>query len=279
MEPVRVISEELVLVDWGPMTLTVSAWLGRRARPVMAARAARAALGFLRDLADFKNLLKLDQIRIPPDRPLPAVVEAAVEAVRQVDPSLTPLAAVAGAVAQEVCREAAGLGADRVIVNNGGDIALYLAQDREAVVGLKPPGGDSLVGKLSLDGRNGVGGVAASGWEGRSHSPGVADLVSIWAGSAALADAAATFVAGACRVDSPAVEKAPANRIDPESDLGEMEVTLSVGRLSQEEKEEAVRQGAVAAGHLLRAGLIRGCLLEVQGQRACLDPGGLFEPD
>ncbi|MCP4687433.1 MAG: hypothetical protein GY859_05240, partial [Desulfobacterales bacterium] len=55
--PIHVLTEELVLVDWGPMTLTVSAWRKGRARPVIAARAAHAALRRLRILADFQGYL------------------------------------------------------------------------------------------------------------------------------------------------------------------------------------------------------------------------------
>ena len=277
MEPVRVVSDDLVLVDWGPMTLTVSAWLKDKPRPVMAAEAGRAALSFLADLADFRNYLARAQADLPRGGSLPRVVETAVNAVRRVDPSLTPLAAVAGAVAEEVCGKAQGLGADRVIVNNGGDIGIYLGPGQEALVGLKPPQQDLLFSKLHLDSGSGVGGVASSGWQGRSHSPGVADLVSIWAETAALADAAATCIAGASGVDSPAVDTARAREIDPGSDLGERRVTVKVGRLTLEEREEALARGMAAAQRLFEAGAIRGCLIDVQGAQGWLDPDSRLE--
>ncbi len=259
------------------MTLTVSAWLREKARPVMAAQAGRAALTFLAELADFQKLMSLKQAELPRGRPLPPVVETAVDAVRQVDSSLTPLAAVAGAAAQEVCNVAAGLGADRVIVNNGGDIALFLGSHAKAVVGLKPPGREDLRGRLHLDSSSGIGGVATSGWAGRSHSPGAADLVSVWAASAALADAAATYIAGACDADGPEVEKKPAQEVDPGSDLGPRMVTVKVGRLSPGQKEKAVSRGLEAAKGLYKSGIIRGCLIDVQGAGAGIDPDNLLE--
>ena len=54
---------------------------------------------------------------------------------------------------------------------------------------------DEMLGKLCVEDGSGGGGVASSGWAGRSLSPGVADMVTVWAGSAGLADAAATFIA------------------------------------------------------------------------------------
>lgn len=271
-QPVRVISPELVLVDWGPMTLTVSAWLGGLARPVMAAKAAGEALRCLAVLADFKVYLKKPASRLPRNRPLPRVVERALSAAARISAELTPLAAVAGAVADQVARTAADLGADRVIVNNGGDVALSLSGSQKAVVGLKVPGQETILARLNLSSGHGVGGVASSGWSGRSFSPGVADLVSVWAGSGALADAAATLVAGACRAAGPRVRRVPASDLDPGSDLGETLVTVRVGRLSPAEIDQALGQGLAKAREMVRTGLIQGCLIDIQGRRAVLDP-------
>lgn len=269
--PVRVLAEDLVLVDWGPMTLTVSAWRGGTPRPVMAARAARAALQALTDLAEFQTLLKTNPEKIKAPQSLPRVVARALDAVRSISPELTPLAAVAGAAADQVADMAVDLGADRVIVNNGGDIAIRLKEGTGAVVGIKPPEAESLVGRLSLNSVQGVGGVATSGWSGRSFSPGVADIVCVWAGSSAIADAAATFVAGRCDAAGKAVEKAPADELDPSTDLGSRLVTVKVGELSAEEKRTALKSGQTTAERLLKAGLIKGCLMEVQGERLALD--------
>ncbi|MBA4359036.1 MAG: hypothetical protein C0405_15075, partial [Desulfovibrio sp.] len=106
MEPIRVVRPDLVLVDWGPMTLSVRAWAGGRARPVMAAKAAAHALELLAQLADFRQYLKRTALDLPRRGRRPAVVAKAVEAcadvARAAGVRLTPLAAVAGAVADEV---------------------------------------------------------------------------------------------------------------------------------------------------------------------------------
>ena len=137
MEPIKVIREDLVLVDWGPMTLSISAWCGAGAVPVIAARAASFALECLADLADFLGYLKLPANELPMERKVPPVVDAARNAAARLDAGLTPLAAVAGAGADMVADKALELGADKVVVNNGGDIALRLGPGHEALVGLK----------------------------------------------------------------------------------------------------------------------------------------------
>ena len=277
MEPVQVLRPDLVLVDWGPMTLSISAWLQGRPHPLAAAQAARAALHALAQLSDFQNLLRRPVSRLPKLRRLPVVVARAVEAASAVGGDLTPLAAVAGAAADEVADQALAQGADRVVVNNGGDIALRIP-DRTRV-GLKQPSPpdqpcNPLLAVLELPAASHIGGVASSGWQGRSLSPGVAELVTCWASSAALADAAATWVAGAARVDSPAVHQVPARQVDPASDLGEMLVTRQVDPLSLEHRLIALEGAMARARELHGRGLLAGCLIKVQDETAVLDPAG-----
>ncbi len=283
MGPVQVLAPHLVLVDWGPMTMTISAWAGGRPRPVMAAQAARRALTCLADLADFQGYLRRKAVDLPQDRTLPVVVARAVEAARLAPAELSPMAAVAGAAADEVADCAVALGADKVIVNNGGDIALRLSGGRRVLVGVKPPdppeGGKSpLLGRLRVRGGAGIGGVASSGWAGRSLSPGVADLVTVWAAQAAPADAAATLIAGRVDVESSAVRRAPARELDPVSDLGDRPVTAEVGRLTPQERAAALAAGQAAALELYGAGHILGCLIHLQGELAVLDPGSALAP-
>ncbi len=271
-EPIKVLSEDLVLVDWGPMTLTISAWDNERAMPVMAVRAAQTALESLEILADFQGYLKIPSSNLPIGRPLPRVVERAFEAARIVNGNLSPLAAVAGAVAEEVTVSASNLGADKVIVNNGGDIALYLKGRTRASVGLKALQSEELIGRLNLVAENAIGGVASSGWGGRSFSTGVADLVVVWADNAGLSDAAATYIAGQVEVRDKKVRRVRAKDIDPFSDLNQAMVTAKVGRLSPRQCSEALEQGALASQKLFEARTIRGCFIMVQGNTFTLDP-------
>jgi ApbE superfamily uncharacterized protein (UPF0280 family) len=186
------------------------------------------------------------------------------------DTFLTAMAAVAGAVADELMAHmlrAAPL--ERVFVNNGGDIALFLAPGQSLDVGVagafsrgKVP---MLNGRLKLDASSGVGGIATSGAHGRSFSLGIADSVTVLARNAAAADAAATLIANAVDLSSPAVERRPARDLNPDSDLGDTLVTVKVGRLTSLEIEAALAAGRARAEAYRRRGLIIDAVLMLAG--------------
>jgi hypothetical protein len=187
---------------------------------------------------------------------------------------ITPMAAVAGAVAETVLAamtEAAAL--DRAYVNNGGDIALHLVPGARFVVGLAdhpmpgPGDGRVLAGTAEIRGGQGVGGIATSGRHGRSFSLGIADAVTVLAPTAAGADAAATVIANAVDLPGhPAVARLPACEIQPDSDLGERLVTRVVAPLSARDVAAALAPGEAMAERLMAHGLIAGAALRLQGE-------------
>jgi len=182
---------------------------------------------------------------------------------------ITPMAAVAGAVAEEILSEmvsAAEL--SRAYVNNGGDIALHLAPGEKFVIGMvERPDRPSLLGTTTVYSTDPVRGVATSGWRGRSFSLGIADAVTVLANRAAAADAAATIIANAVNLPGhPAIVRVPACELAPDSDLGERMVTQSVGELTSREVGEALAAGARTAEMLQRIGLIRSAALSLQGE-------------
>ena len=181
---------------------------------------------------------------------------------------ITPMAAVAGAVAEEILlamTSAANL--SRAYVNNGGDIALHLAPGERFAVGMvERPDQPSLFGKVDLHSSQPVRGIATSGWRGRSFSLGIADAVTVLADSASTADAAATIIANA--VDLPGhshITRIPARDLAPDSDLGDMLVTQDVGDLFPDEVGTALDAGVAVADSLICAGLIRAAALHLRG--------------
>jgi ApbE superfamily uncharacterized protein (UPF0280 family) len=182
---------------------------------------------------------------------------------------LTPMAAVAGAVAEEVLEAmTTGRSLARAYVNNGGDIALYLSCGETFSIGMiDRPDRPSLVGRATVGATDRVRGIATSGWRGRSFSLGVADAVTVLATSAALADAAATLIANAVDLPGhPAIQRASACDLDPQSDLGERRVTVAVGPLTADEIDRALASGAVEAEFLWDRGLIEGAALRLGEQ-------------
>lgn len=181
---------------------------------------------------------------------------------------ITPMAAVAGSVAEEIL--AAMLGAatlDRAYVNNGGDIALHLGEGEHFSVGLMDrPDHDSVLRKVRVSSDDPVRGIATSGRHGRSFSLGIADAVTVLAVAASQADAAATVIANAVDLPGhPAIIRTPANELQPDSDLGARLVTRGVGELLQNEIAAALESGAECARELFDRGLIEGAVLQLCG--------------
>jgi len=186
---------------------------------------------------------------------------------------VTPMAAVAGSVAQEIAASFERDGVDRAWVNNGGDIALHLqaGQSTRIAVCADPRPGNGPVDarardSLVVDAASPVRGVATSGWRGRSHSLGIADAVTVLARTAAEADAAATMVANAIDCDDPAIERRPASSIKDDSDLGERMVTVAVGPLPDRSVGLALDRGERYARELVARGLAVSVLLSLQGR-------------
>jgi ApbE superfamily uncharacterized protein (UPF0280 family) len=182
---------------------------------------------------------------------------------------VTPMAAVAGGVADEILRHMEqAVALDRAYVNNGGDIAL-MVNDGHFRIGICDNPAIGLVGgQIDIRAGDGIGGVATSGWRGRSFSLGIADAVTVLAPTAAEADAAATMVAN--RIDlpgSPKVTRAPADTLQPDSDLGARLVTVDVAELSRDEAAEALAPGQAAAAGYLQRGLFRAACLALGSTR------------
>ncbi len=235
------------------------------ARAEAAARNAFANL--LERLVDELPLLRAP-VRFDTLEPVGAAARRMMAAVRpHARAFITPMAAVAGAVADHMCAAAlAAAPLRRVMVNNGGDIAIHLADGETCKLAVATMTGERPA-LLTLTAADGIGGAATSGWRGRSHSLGIADAVTVLASDAARADAAATMIANAVDLPgSPAVTRRPASELSPDSDLGDRLVTVDVAALTQAERAVALGRGLDAADEMVRRGLIRGAFLYLQGE-------------
>jgi uncharacterized protein len=182
---------------------------------------------------------------------------------------ITPMAAVAGSVAEEILGAMIGAARlERAYVNNGGDIALHLADAEHFTVGLADrPDVPGVMRTVTVQACDPTRGIATSGWRGRSFSLGIADAVTVLAPTASQADAAATVIANAVDLpEHPAIVRCPAHDLQPDSDLGARLVTRGVGELSGREIGQALESGAVCARRLLADGWIDGAALRLQGE-------------
>jgi ApbE superfamily uncharacterized protein (UPF0280 family) len=252
----------------GPIDLIIGI---EGARPaVLEAReaAARSFEGVLAALAEELPLLRQPLMGRPP-APRHPIARRMVEASwPHRTHFVTPMVAVAGAVAEHVLQGIVAVpGLAMAYVNNGGDIALHLSGQGTLRVGLvERPETGVADGLAVIRGVDAVRGIATSGWRGRSFSRGIADAVTVLATRAPEADAAATLIANAVDADHPLVQRAPAESLDPDSDLRDLPVTVEVGALPPEIVHLALDRGEAFAEGLLARGLVLGVCLRLQEQ-------------
>jgi len=196
---------------------------------------------------------------------------------------ITPMAAVAGAVAEEILLAmtcAANL--QRAYVNDGGDIALHIVPGEHFMIGMvdyrsldeSDRRRTAMFGTMVLDAAMPVRGIATSGWRGRSFSLGIADAVTVLAPMAAMADAAATIIANAVNLPGhPAVRRVPARELDPKSDLLDLPVTTHVGHLKGQEIASALDGGVAMAETLKEKQLIHSAALHLCGETRIVTQG------
>jgi ApbE superfamily uncharacterized protein (UPF0280 family) len=255
-----------------------------------AARAGRAMERAWQRFADVLPRLvsELPQLRQPllleAPVPLPLKGPVAVRMLHAVWPYrarfITPMAAVAGAVADELMQEfSSDAAVRRAFINNGGDIALHLSPGQQYRVGLfadldrlRPGEVQNSTATIGLDAdlciahSMPVRGIATSGWRGRSFSLGIADSVTVLAADAASADAAATMIANAVNAEHPAIQRSPASSLKDDSDLGDLPVTVEVGILPASVVQQALQAGVAEAAFMSRQRLIVGAVLCLQRQ-------------
>jgi ApbE superfamily uncharacterized protein (UPF0280 family) len=264
-----------VHMQHGPIDLVLRAWGGES--EVEAAYRA-AAIRFQTILDELVS--ELPELRTPmtarPDVSLPTARRMCAACAPFEGFFITPMAAVAGAVADEIL--AAMLGAARLrraFVNDGGDVAVHMSPGESLTVGVVGDFSRSTIpvesAELFLNAEMPVRGIATSGAQGRSFSLGIADSVTVLAGTAAAADAAASLVANAVNLDHPRVVRRPARDLDPDSDLGDRLVTVLVPPLSAVEIDLALDKGVALARSFRDRGLIVDAALTLQGRTTTLD--------
>jgi uncharacterized protein len=268
---VQLLAGDRLHLQHGPIDVVLRAWGAPAA--VAAAYAAVAARfrTVLDELVD--ELPELRKAMGDGPRVEGAVARRMVAACAPHRVFVTPMAAVAGAVADELLAAmTAAAPLRKAFVNDGGDIALHLADGETMSVGVAADfsrGGPvpAVSGQVTLRSADGIGGIATSGCQGRSFSLGIADSVTVLARNAAAADAAATLIANAVDLPGhPAIRRTPACARDPDSDLGERPVTTSVGPLAPDEIAAALAAGRVRAEAMRASGLIHDAALTLRGR-------------
>jgi len=250
---------DLILEAWGPPAAVASAY----------ARAAARFTPLLDELvAELPALRSADPGRLHGE-----TARRMARAVARHRPAfITPMAAVAGAVADTILTAMTATGdLDRAYVNDGGDIALHLAPGQSITAAIAARAG--LPDRVRVTHADPVRGIATSGWRGRSFSLGIADAVTVLAATGADADAAATLVANAVDLPGyPAITRRPARELQHDTDLADRPVTTAVGPLSPDDVTTALAAGAAAAEAMRVRGLIAAAALFLGGESRIVGP-------
>ncbi|HPP07105.1 MAG TPA: hypothetical protein PLW88_07010 [Syntrophorhabdaceae bacterium] len=212
-------------------------------------------------------VLKQKAYRIKRFQKLPSIAKNMIEAVKEVDEkTLTPMAAVAGAVSDEIKRYLKDDGFDFISVNNGGDISIF-NEDLEKSIKISIGHINKNTHTPYLLNIKGIKdyGIATSGLGGRSLTLGLAEIGTVIANTSAIADAAATFICNKTNVDSKHVLREKAYIIDPTTDIPEEYVTLNIDKLNQEEANNALQNGLNIASILKEQKKIIDALIYLKG--------------
>jgi ApbE superfamily uncharacterized protein (UPF0280 family) len=273
---IRPLPDGAVVLDYGPMRMVIRAFDRETPLVDLAMKGADLAMRLLEDQARFLPVIKRKAHTLEVRPEYPEVVREMIDSTQKMEElDLTPLAAVAGAGSDLVADFLFDRGATKVIVDNGGDIALRLRAGEAVTVGLKTEiTAENPAYVIPIDVGMGVGGVATSGLGGRSFTKGIASAATVLARNASLADAAATVVGNYTNVEDPGIDRSRAEAIYPGTDIAGEWVTTRVGALPPERVEEALQNGLQKARTLVERGLIKGALIAVKqkvGRTSYLD--------
>ncbi len=259
---IEVLDDNRVFLDYGPVQMVLDIYRDGDRWVEMAEEIAEFVINEFESMIPWKDELKKKDLSL---ENLPPIARKMAESVSIISGELSPMAAVAGTFSDIAMEKALKEGADRAIINNGGDIALVDTRQRTINVAL-PLGGENQYVKIPIKASQGIRGVCTSGLGGRGFTKGVASAAMVLASNASVADACATYIGNHTCVDSSKVKKLDANKLDAQTDIPGEKVTVEIGSLSEKEINKALLKGLDAGEKLYQENKIKGLALEVAGE-------------
>ena len=274
------LQENRLHLHHGPIDIIAHVEAPEEIRKCLYESASKRLSTVLEELVSELDLLKLPWSKNHPE-PRGSIARKMLNAVNGSMRFITPMAAVAGAVAEEIMEtmilEANSIDTSlesirRMYVNNGGDISFWLNNGDSFTIGVvENTETPELNTKVCLPYESPVRGVATSGWRGRSQSLGIADAVTVLASSSANADAAATLIANDVNAEYPGIVRIPACEVKDDSDLGMRLVTVDVPQLPERIISQALQCGAQTVRELISKEKINSAYLSLQKQTLIIE--------
>lgn len=232
------LQDERIFINHGPIQMVIDVSVKGKRNSEIGIKVGEHVLDQFNKLIQYIPVLKKMRIYRDTNNEFPEVLNSMIIAVEKSGyEELNTLGAVAGSFSDIALKKAIELGGTRVIINNGGDIALYDLEGKPIKVGI-PYTNDEKKGQLVLNitKEQDIHGICTSGAGGRSFTKGIATAAVALASDAATADACATYLGNMTTVEDENIIRCLAEEIDSETDIRGQLVTLKVGKISEEKK-------------------------------------------
>ncbi len=257
---IKILEDNRVFLDYGPIQMAIDCFVDGVKNSEISCVVANCVLAEFNRLTPFVNMLKEMRTFKEPNEKLPTVLNKMITGVAKTGyDELNTLGAVAGSFSEYGAEIGGSLGATKVIINNGGDIAIYNTEETPIKVGIPFKDGGKMV--ICIKKEDEICGICTSGMSGRSFSKGIATFVSVFADKASVADGCATYIANMTDCDDENIVRCFAEEIDEGTDIRGQVVTVKVGKLSKESKLKAVLNGYTVAEKLYNDGVIKGAVV------------------
>jgi ApbE superfamily uncharacterized protein (UPF0280 family) len=262
----KVILDGKMFLEIGPASLVIIGEKDGEPYEFQKEKLVQKVKSILGEIREFLPVLKQKAYKIKNTKHMPDVPRKMVEAVKAIDEaSLTPMAAVAGAVADAIKKFLKNEGLDLVSVNNGGDISIFNKKGRCLKIDIGDiHTGESSPYMLNIEQLIDFG-LATSGFGGRSFTLGLADSVTVIAATGAVADAAATFICNCTNTESDQVVRQKASEIDSLTDIPDDNVTIIIGQLNDRDILKALDNGLSIAANNKNKKHIYDAILKLRG--------------
>ncbi|SHI32223.1 hypothetical protein SAMN02745751_00009 [Dethiosulfatibacter aminovorans DSM 17477] len=259
----QILDESRTFLDYGPIQMVIDIRTNGKGQVKIAEKVAQDLIEqFNRMLVYMKIIKSHESYRVMGEYPL--VLNKMISAVNLLgDSSFSPLAAVAGSFSEYALERALKYGGERVIVNNGGDIALKDLTGKSFIVGI--PIEDLTQGlRIEITPEMKIEGICTSGLGGRSFTKGIATKAVALGQKASVADVCATYLGNMTNVDDPNIIRVPAEEIDEGTDIPGHLITVKVGKIDRQKKLMALLNGFEAAEGLVENSIITGAAIVLE---------------
>jgi ApbE superfamily uncharacterized protein (UPF0280 family) len=264
---IKILDDGRCFLNYGPIQMTIDIEVNSQKREELEKNIAKKVIEEFERMLPFIEKIKKNKIVSRTNTNYPVVLKKLTKAVDTIeDKSYTLLAAIAGSFSEYALEEALEIGGERVIINNGGDIALKDIYGKDIKVGIPLNNNSKEHLQLTIRGDDGIEGICTSGFGGRSFTKGIASTAVALASKASIADICATYIGNETNVNDKSILRANAEEIDSGTDLKGHQITVKVGNITKKKKLEALLRGYNSAEKLYNEKIIKGSVIVVDNE-------------